>query len=325
MNITGLNTGSATNSVNPDGGLGVSSLGNEGDIIEGVVRKVSDKVSIDFNGREYNFPGKAVQDATEGKSILFQIMDVSDDRIVLKTMGNPQGDDRHSAGIVCTLLETGSVYEDAQNRTSKDNSGINSDNNHSNINNITEEDVKSAQDVCGDNLSELEEYNLEAFDRLLAGIKDKNTMKTDIIEGYQGRVEEIRQAVENAVIKNRLPQGISEVLARYFLMYDIPVTTQKLEDIGNALNQFNGITQISDRTVIYMLKSETQISISGLYNSVHMGGTVRVYDTCDEGLLEQLRPQIEGILKQAGYDADEQHIGRAAWLLANALAVLLGT
>ena len=51
-------------------------------------QKVSDKISISFNGIEVKVPNSAVRGATEGEVRKFQIMDVSKDNIVLKEVGN---------------------------------------------------------------------------------------------------------------------------------------------------------------------------------------------------------------------------------------------
>ena len=53
----------------------------KGQILEGIVSKISDTVSINFDGKEMSFSKDAVQDAKEGQVRKFQIMDVSKNRI----------------------------------------------------------------------------------------------------------------------------------------------------------------------------------------------------------------------------------------------------
>ena len=64
------------------------SIGKKGQVVEGVISKVSDKISISFNGIEVAVPHSAVRNAMEGGTRKFQIMDVSKDNIVLKEVGN---------------------------------------------------------------------------------------------------------------------------------------------------------------------------------------------------------------------------------------------
>lgn len=318
MNVAELNAAVSAQGVYPDAGSGVSSLGNKGDIIEGVVRKVSDKVSIDFNSRELEFPRTAVQDAREGKTIKFQIMDVSDDRIVLKALESPGAAATElSAGIVGTQLETGVTVTDADNPSS----GDIAENNYSNIDNMTGEDARAADHALDGSHTELEEYRAEAFDRLIEAVKSMNELKDAAIEGWQERAGEITKAIERASVKNRLPDGISGVLAEYFLKYDIPVTDEKLEQLGNACNQLSGIGNVDDRTIKYMLQSELTISISNLYNASFMGSSITVNQQADEEVFDELRPQVENIISSSGYTVSNESIARARWLFANNIPI----
>lgn len=313
MNISELNAASRVQGIRSDAGSGVESLGRKGDIIEGIVRKVSDKVSIDFNGKEMEFSRKTVSDAREGSSIKFQIMDVSDDRIVLKALGNPEAvAASQSAGIISTQLGTGSAVTGAGNQSSEESSD-----DYSNINNITEDDIKSADGE----LSELEEYNLEAFDRLLESIKSKRMLESEALEGQTERMAELEKTIERTVLKNKLPDGVSKALAEYFIRYDIPVTKDRLEQIGVAYNQASGIEGIDDKTVKYMLQSELPITISNLYNASYMGNSVVLNGYVDEKVYEELRPQIENIIKASGYSVNDDSMSRAKWLFANDIPV----
>lgn len=318
MNVTELNAAVSAQGLNPDVRAGVSSFGNKGDIIEGVVRKVSDKVSIDFNGKELEFSRTTVQDATEGNTIKFQIMDVSDDRIVLKALGSPEAVvAEQSSGIVSTQLETGVTVTDAGNPSSEDIA----EENYSNIDNMTVKDAEAASRALGDSFTELEEYRLEAFDRLIEAIKSMNELKESGIEGSKERLVEITKAIESAVLKNKLPDGVSKVLAEYFLKYDIPVTDEKLEQIGNACNQIAGLRDIDDKVIKYMLKSELTITISNLYNASFMGSSIVVNYQADESVFEELKPQVENIIKSSGYTLNDESIAKAKWLFANDIPV----
>ena len=78
MNIAGIATENTSSygirGNEPDN----EALGKKGDVIEGIVKKVSDKITIDFNGKEINISKSAVQDAREGNTIKFQINFIED-------------------------------------------------------------------------------------------------------------------------------------------------------------------------------------------------------------------------------------------------------
>ncbi len=48
-----------------------------GQVVEGIVREVSDKITIDFSGRECRFPKDTVQNAREGDIRKFKVMEAS--------------------------------------------------------------------------------------------------------------------------------------------------------------------------------------------------------------------------------------------------------
>ena len=55
-----------------------------GQVIEGVVTDVKDKVSIDFSGRELRFPKESVPDARKGQVRRFQVVEAGKNGIKLK-------------------------------------------------------------------------------------------------------------------------------------------------------------------------------------------------------------------------------------------------
>ncbi|MDE6616862.1 MAG: hypothetical protein K2K35_09865, partial [Lachnospiraceae bacterium] len=86
------------------------SIGKKGQVVEGVISKVSDKISISFNGIEVTVPHSAVRNATEGGTRKFQIMDVSKDNIVLKEVGNTYNQGSTRALVSTKAPDNAGVY-----------------------------------------------------------------------------------------------------------------------------------------------------------------------------------------------------------------------
>ncbi|MBE5937612.1 MAG: hypothetical protein E7265_06235 [Lachnospiraceae bacterium] len=319
MNIMESNAVNMSQKVTPDDGSGTkaSVIGNVGDVIEGKVRKVSDRVSIDFNGREYSFSKTTVQNAKEGSSIYFQIKDVSDDRIVLKALGS--SDDvtiSESYEDVSTNGKSSATEGETQNNSSESIS----EQSYSNINNMTEKDIEGVDSYCKENLSDIEEFRLEAFDRLIDAIKTGRLFESAVVTGYQEKVQLVMESIKRAQLKNSIPQGMSKALAEYFVKYDIPVTEEKLEQIGVALKVTECITGPDDKAICYMLLSGLPMSATNLYNAMHMGTKVNSPETC-ETLYEDMKLQIKGIVTTAGYDWNNEMQERTKWLLANNIPI----
>lgn len=285
----------------------------KGDVIEGVVTSVQDKISIDFNGKEMQVPKSAVQDAREGKKVCFQIMDVSNNRIVLKAMEN--GGNKASKMVFTTAL-TGSATVSLEQ--SKSRMGADS-NEYNQIKNATTEDIYDVA-VSEDGVyMTVEEYTLEAFDRLLETINEIKQMQTDALLAQADKIQSMREAIDRANLKNRLPQGVSSALARYFVQYDIALTDDRLESIGVALGQYKSVTGLDDKVIAGLLRNEQVISISNIYNMIHSGSVVS--GGVSDDVYESMKPQIEKLVTSLGYTWDHLQQENTRWLIRNEIPV----
>lgn len=321
MNIAGIatevNASYGVRGNEPDNAL----FGKKGDIIEGVVKEVSDKITIDFNGKEINISKSAVQDAREGSSIKFQIMDVSNDRIVLKPLENRENDvTNETGGVTHTSVETSSTTDilepDAQDNEVRSEKLLIENNQ---IENVTTEDVIEIIKTDEGVYITIEDYTLAAFDRLLQAVCDIRTMKENALEGQMERIAEVRETIEKSAIINRLPAGISEALAEYFVKYDIPVTEEKLTDLSIGMSQITSIAGISDRAVSYLLKNELEITASNIYNATYSKENLN--ESYNVDTYESMIGQIEGIVEKSGYEWDNLMKERTSFLFANDIPI----
>ena len=133
-------------------------------------------------------------------------MDVSNNRIVLKALGN------ESAGagqIAFTAVETGSAADILEQEKSEKEVGSEK---YNHIENTTTEDVREAAVTRDGVYVSVEEYTLGAFDRLLEAISGRKLLEQSALEGQQERIRDIKRVIEQSSIKGRLPDGISGIL-----------------------------------------------------------------------------------------------------------------
>lgn len=324
MNIAGIATENTSSyrirGNEPDN----EALGKKGDVIEGIVKKVSDKITIDFNGKEINISKSAVQDAREGSSIKFQIMDVSNDRIVLKPLENRENDvtnESNGAGAVThTHLETSSTTDilepDAQSDEVRSEIFLQE---NSQIENITTEDVIDIIRTDEGVYMSVEDYTLAAFDRLLQAISDNRVLKENALEGQMEKLALVKETIEKSAVFKRLPAGISSALAEYFVKYDIPVTEEKLADLAIGINQITTLTGISDRAISYLLKYELDITASNIYNASYSKENIK--EAYDIEAYESMEKQIIGIVEKSGYEWDSLMKERTSFLFANEIPI----
>lgn len=313
MNITGIASEAATSNVVQEREPEKASWGKKGDIIEGVVKKVSDKITIDFNGKEINVSKSTVQDAREGEKIKFQIMDVSNNRIVLKALGNESG----GAGqIAFTAVETGSAADILEQEKSEKEVGSEK---YNHIENTTTEDLREASVTQDGVYISIEEYTLGAFDRLLEAISSKKLLEQSAVEGQQERIRDIKRAIEQSSVKGKLPNGISGALAEYFLKYDIPVTDDKLDNLAVGMAQIYSVDRISDSAAGYILKNDLDITANNIYNAMY--SNFAPGENVDEEAYAGIESQIEGIVRSSGFEWNEDMRDRVRFLFANDIPI----
>ena len=62
----------------------------KGMIVDGVITRVSNSISINLDGVEVQVASSAIKNATEGETRKFEIIDVSKDGIAIKEVGRDQ-------------------------------------------------------------------------------------------------------------------------------------------------------------------------------------------------------------------------------------------
>lgn len=152
--------------------------------------------------------------------------------------------------------------------------------------NMTGEDAKEMEEEG----SMLEEYVASSLERAIARVKSQRRDREESLEGrikegeeQRKHFEEIEQRIREAVKIAAGISGMSEAAAKYFLENNLKITP------GNMKN------------------AETVTGVSpASYTEVPF---------------EQMRPQVEGILENAGLPSDEENMEAAQWLYEHDLPV----
>ena len=124
-------------------------------------------------------------------------------------------------------------------------------------------------------------------------------------------------------------EAFARELCRQFEKYDIPVTKENAESAKQACDKAAQLEPPDDGTVRYMVENQMNPTIDNLYiagySSTPDGRQSRGYyaeDTAgyyakkaEEYNWEQLQPQMEKILQDAGLDVTEETLGEAEWLI----------
>lgn len=343
-------TGSGTERVGADGGksnVDYTVLGAKGQIIEGTIAQVSDKVSIDFSGIDVTVPKSAVRNAKEGEIRRFQITEVSKKSIVLKEVEQEQALNNQTGKIVRTTVggKQATFADMSEQSEEEQEKGL-----FSRLDSIgarmTGEDYKELEE---EGVS-LESYNLERLEKALNRIKEQRMERQEGIDAAVESQQEYNEDVQKIVLHNIVSSVISGSMARQIanrlMDSNLPVTAANIKKVANLLEMASVATKMSDKAMNYLIDNELEPTIQNVYHAQYAGNS-KLYSNyvpnygkgfqsaaisydgaktrTDRLIVEEnwqeVKPQVEKILEDAGWEVNEEALKQAKWLFSNELPI----
>ncbi len=289
-------------------------IGRRGQVVQGVISKVSDKVSISFNGAEVSVPASSVHNATEGETRNFKIMEVSKERIVLKEVGR-EASSGSRAMVATTVSASSYSFSDHLNESGKV-SGAKQQAGQS-IAVLTGEDYQSMESEQG----ALEEYKASALDRAIERHKENRRWQQ---ENVQQNIENSKEYQET--IKTLQEQGVTQLMdpaqiENALREADLPATKANVAKVASAVQMTTILPELSQDARAYILEDQMVPTIENLYQGQYSASGALDSSIVDDEVWQQLQGQIEGLLQENGIALDETVMADAKWLFANDIAV----
>ena len=289
-------------------------IGKKGQVVDGVVSMVSDRVSINFSGTEISVPVSSVQNATEGETRSFKIMEVSKEGIVLKEVGR----DVSSGGrpIVGTTVDRSTrSFSDHLNDSGKLSEARKQAG--ENIAVLTGEDYQDIETEQG----ALEEYKASAVDRAIERHKENRRWQQENVQNNIERSKEFQESIktlqEQGVTQLMSPEEIESALRDA----DLPVTKANVSRIASAVQMAAMLPELSGDAKGYILNNQMVPTIENLYQGQYCGSGTLDASMADDEVWNELQEQIIQMLTDNGMQADEQTMEDARWLFANDIPV----
>lgn len=289
------------------------SIGSKGQIVEGVISKVSDKISINFNGVEVSVPHSAVRDATEGETRKFQIMDVSKDNIVLKeaTTARSQNTTRtmvntkapSNAGMSSSHLSESAQVAAGEQEAAK------------NIAILTGEDYENIEKEEGA-VDDSEEFT--SLERAVERIKEYKEWETNCQESNEELCKELEEGLENIQKHGFLDQKSESEIAQILRDADIPATLENISKVVAALKMSQMANIMSDNARAYIIGNDMSPTIKNIYHGHYSGSNAFDGSVYDSEAWNALEGQIKDIIVSTGLDTGTA-VEDAKWLFANDL------
>lgn len=319
MNINSINAKSndkVTNSENKNSC--VLSTYKKGQVVEGLITKVSDKISIDFSGDEVIVPNSTVQDAKEGEIRRFEIMDVSKTSIVLKEVGNSTNDSNSIKATWISVDIDQSILTERRSKVLKEKE--------------KEEDLKTAKEkldeilnkMTGKDFRELsalgvafEKYNLERLDKALERIKKQQELKQDCLESQMKEIKNIRTEVHEKIRNSTIGGFHSARIAEKLEDANLPITRANIERVATVLELGSSINHLSDQAKSYLIRDQLPLTIENIYKARYCEGTASAtYESAiSSHEWNEIKPQVEKVLVEANLEVNDKNLDQSKWIL----------
>lgn len=324
------------------------SIGKKGQIVEGIISKVADKVSIDFGGKEVKVAKSSIPDAKQGELRKFEILDVSKDSIVLKEIESEKNTQKNQ-GIVCTSVEVSTtVFAEQLNQKESMESDDKEQESEEQLEDVkdklTEEDYKALEE---EGVS-LEKYEAERLQRAITRIKRQRQEKNQSIENYTESKKSYQEQIKREGQRNAIKTTAGKyqaIISQKLEESNLPVTQENIEKIAQALELSNTASNLSDKAIAYMINNQLAPTIEHIYHAQYAGSSAKyvdyqaayqnyqtsfaaytstyesAYTENTESAWELVEGQAKQIIEDAGLEVNDKTLGQAEWLFSNELPI----
>lgn len=283
----------------------------KGQVVEGVITKVSDQISLTLNGKELQVPSSLLKNAKEGQIRNFEVTELTKQSMVVKEV-EPETKQSEPQAVKQTIVAAGNqaVVGDVTTRQKKESLEIEKEEIKAYLSSIiarlSEEDY---QEMSKDD-TPIENYSKERFERTLNRIKSQKQFKSEHLEEEITKKQTMREEVEEATkdIKKRLQEE------------NLPATESNIAKVAGAMELAAMSSSMTDASKAYLIGEGLNVTPEAIYKSVY-SGVVNGSRPMTEGAWKELQPQVEEFLKKDGLETDGQTLSDAKWLLQHGLSM----
>lgn len=94
--------------------------------------------------------------------------------------------------------------------------------------------------------------------------------------------------------------------------YDVPASDDNVKEIAMALDELKSSGELTENAKNYMVKNHIDATIDNIYNAIHKSaGIPKTPNSLNENQWQQLKPQIDELIKNSGLAVNEQNENNA--------------
>ena len=94
-------------------------------------------------------------------------------------------------------------------------------------------------------------------------------------------------------------------------------------EVKETLDKANSLTSVSKEASAYLLTNDMDLTIDNVYMAEHSvsGTDYEKYQELTDTEWQELKPQIEKILRENGFDVNESNVNNGKWLVESKIPV----
>ncbi len=292
----------AYNRIEGDKETGLS-FRKKGQQITGTVIAVTDQVVLDLCGQKVSTSKEILPNVVPGDEKTFEVTKVTGNIIELMLIGEDVGKGRPSAVTLMQLDKDKdnflTLYEKKAQYAEK------------------EKDVDHIKKNLEEVALKLTEQDYERLEEEGFAV-DKLSVEELCLELNRTKAEQIRR--ENPIYRIQTEASKQQIAAR-LAAENLPVTEESIQKVASALNFGKAAQRIDDKAVKTLIANDSEPTIANLYKACY-SGEIKGQEPARRltaKAWEELKPQVEEVIAEAGYPVNEENLEEAKWLIENRL------
>jgi hypothetical protein len=295
---------SVKNGENRKAGIGSLQGGQQ---ITGVVESVAEQVILNFNGYEAGVSKDCFKDVKPGEVKTFEVVKATDNEVELKLLEDTEALNQQPFSAILGVPKDQDTF-------------------------LSQKDQESKQ-------SETERQNQETkkkMDEILTGITARDyqlllqegfPIESYTIDGLQAAINRVK-TLENrqkASKKESMTKGddlfTAAAIAQRLAAENLPASRAAVQKVVTALNLSETASRINDITMTCLIKQGAEPTIGNIYRAYYSGNQSQQEHTDSLTFEEwsELSPQAGEVIKDAGYEVNEENLEASKWLIDNGL------
>lgn len=136
---------------------------------------------------------------------------------------------------------------------------------------------------------------------------------------------------KEALVEITKDPALAQKMSQEFSSKDIPLTKENVSDVLDNFEKLNEVSDFSEASLRYMVENNLEPTVNNIYTAAYAAGSdagyqghgyynagdvAGYYAKKPENIdVDSLLPQMKGIIENSGYEASEENINIATWLV----------